>query len=277
MTKINNQINDILWRGFKDPLPVEEDPDSSQAVFEQKDIAPVYADFDPYCVTFQDFVTEAISAISDELEKNSISSPGITRSYKHITLPEALLYCYIADNPQQKISHARLNKQHSEHAKGMLLLELCIFNQQKQLVSYELNYHYSGLNVIIKQKGMMVGNVTYVLRGQKCEEIEGTLHGKKLILDPVWHPSKKGLLREEHFHYNQQKTTLVYQANKKHSSLRLYGSKRDLSMEHKASKVYKKLRFISKSVQCQTHQFQVGLWFHSKVLIPISGNWAVVT
>ena len=45
--KIEN-INISHVKAFADPKPIEEDPESSQAVFEDKDILPFIPEFNPY-------------------------------------------------------------------------------------------------------------------------------------------------------------------------------------------------------------------------------------
>ena len=32
--KINKRFDEVLWKGFKDPTPIEEDPEASQNAFE---------------------------------------------------------------------------------------------------------------------------------------------------------------------------------------------------------------------------------------------------
>mgnify|MGYP001162518521 FL=1 len=274
--KINKRFDEVLWKGFKDPTPIEEDPEASQNAFETNHIDAANDVYNPYNVNAQEIASEAIIAISDELE-NETNTLGISRSYKHITLPEALLYCYLNDHPDQIISDVTLKTIEATLGKGSVSLSMQIINQEKTLVQYELEYQYAGLRVVIKQNNKIIGKVTYILRGQKCEEIEGALHGKKLVLDPVWHPSKKGELREEHFKYNNRQTTLVYQANKKHSGFNMYGNKQALSMTHHGVKQHKKMRLVSKSVSCYNHHFKTTLWFHTNVLIPVAGNWTIVT
>ena len=270
--RVMNYSRKELWKGFKDPTPVGEDPDASQEEFKARDTMPNPEPYNPYDVYDIDIKTEAIAALFHGLEQQT-RSLGIVRSYKHISLPEALIYCYIFDNPEKTIGSAELSVINSRLGTGVLELKLNLRGlDQTLLTSYDLLYYYAGLSVSIKENNQIVGEIRYVIRGQKCEEISGTLHGSPLVLDPVWHPTKAGELRQESFHYKHQKTTLIYQANRKFTCLGSAPTKQ-FSMEHKTIKKFKNRTVVIKAVRCNNHQFNVTLHFHKNILIPIFGQW----
>ena len=81
--------------GFKQPDAVEEDPEASEAAFEQGDIAPLIPEYDPYNVGGQLEQAESLVAMYEGLESNRHYVSHIMRSYKHVTLPEFLIYMYL--------------------------------------------------------------------------------------------------------------------------------------------------------------------------------------
>ena len=80
----------------------------------------------------------------------------------------------------------QLNKQNTTHI--LCSLDLTLFNlKKKSLAHFRIDFHVQHLKATIYEKDKKVGQVTYVIRGKKCEEIDGQFKHKKLILDPVWH------------------------------------------------------------------------------------------
>ena len=88
--KVEN-INISHVRAFSDPKPIEEDPESSQAVFEDKDIAPYIQDFNPYNIENDHDLAQEVIQIYQHLFSANVYTPPIHRAYKSLSLAEALV------------------------------------------------------------------------------------------------------------------------------------------------------------------------------------------
>ena len=273
---INAALNDIVWKGFKDPQPVEEDPETQQAVLQDKDIAPQLETFNPYSVHTDSIESQAIIAIYEQLKQTNTVHPAIKRSYKHITLPEALIYIFILTYPNHNLSTIKLVPDPVVTTPKKICLNLIL--QDKSLTTicqYKIEFNYQLRQAIIFENKKQIGQVTYIIRGQKCEEIQGRFKHKQLLLDPVWHAQKKGELKEERFNYGSFQTMLIYQANKKHSTLQSLIHTPTLKMSYKPTKKDKLRRVVTKAIQCQKTLLRAQLIFHKHVLIPIAGQWTI--
>ena len=273
--KIHNSLNNVCWRGFKDPSPVEESPEMQELVSKTPDPESPTDTYDYYAVEQFNVEAESLLAICDELKQTNTYMPTVKRSYKHMTLPEALIYIYLLENPTHSIATAELTANLKKTTMHQLYLTLTLNNdQEKPCIEYTIAFNYKTLKATLYLKNTIIGQVSYIIRGQRCEEIQGTFQNHKLLLDPVWNNVKKNLLREEHFCYGNYKTTLIYQANKKHSSLTTLLKSPKFQMSFKPTKRDPLKRWVTKTVQCESTTLHTQLVFHKHVLIPIFGTWS---
>ncbi len=265
-----------IQRGFKSPEAVEEDPDASEAAFEDKDIAPLQLDYDPYSISTQLHNSSEVLSLYEGLNSHKNDVAHIMRSYKHVTLPEFLLYIYLNDNPNKAIKSATLDIDPNSLPGEDLEGHLKIYGTKKRLLkSYTLRYWYRRLHIDILDKHGSCGYVQYIIRGKRIEEIEGRLHNKRILLDPIWNTQSKGQLKEEYIVYGDWRLALIYQANIKHASLSSVYPDQNLSMKHAHVSSDRFRIWVTKSVSCGTFRLDSALVFHKYVLMPISATWTI--
>lgn len=272
---INDFLNQpTLWTGFSTPKATEEDPEASQAAFEEKDITPHLAPYDPYTLLPDLYDPSILQPLHHYATQSAAYTAHIYRSYKHLTLPEALIYCTLLLKPNLQIRAAVLRPCTHQHTPATYRLSCELYNSQQQpLAAYTLCYTARTRVVRIEAEGRPIGKVSYHFRGQKCEEITGKLFNTPLLLDPVWHPHKKGFLKYERFVYGAFRQTLIYQANKKQAARSALGTPNAFASRITPQKQTLHYTWVTKSVQFKQWSIKSILLFHRHLLIPCSASW----
>jgi hypothetical protein len=260
---------------FTNPAPIEEDPESSQSVFEDADISAFISEFNPYKVINDHDLAQQVLKIYENLLSANVYEPPIHRSYKSLSLAEALVIIELLHYNKNKISYAKLKLDtNSKFTSKHIHVELSFFSEQhKLLTTYNLIYDSSIYCVSIKQNKKSIGKVKYYLRGKKCEEIIGTFKGKKLSLDPVWHPKKKGVLKHIIVEFEGVKTTLIFHSNSKES----VGRSTKLNVKNNRIKKTSSQALVKKEVEINAFKIKTSLLYDKKILLPILGSWEIST
>lgn len=250
----------------------EEDPDSSQALWEAKDPVDVENTYSP-----QD-ILNLIDNTSDVIEivDHLVTFPWMKKVVKvgsttHLTLPEALIY-YELFHTESSIDHVAASLSVKESSQTRLSLTLSI-HLDAFLVTYFLEYDYRSLDVIILKNNVNVGVVKYVIRNQLLEEIQGQLNQQAFILDPVWKSSDKRL-REEYVTFHNQKLMIGNSNNQKQAIF--WKKNQHTSFKSTQQEIDNKDSqrcLMTKSVQFCGFSGHITLCFLSGVLIPVHGQW----
>ena len=179
--------------------PFEEDPDTSQEVWEAKDNPDIDLFYTPTLLLRHLDISSSLTKLTEGIQSFPwYKKARICRSFKHLTLPEALVYYELMlTNVSEKTLEIELSLLKSKSSGHRLYLLLTMKSASKTVQSLELRYDMKTLKVAIWQGDTRLGVVRYVIRNNKLEEIQGTYRGQRFILDPVWKPHKKGDLREE--------------------------------------------------------------------------------
>ena len=141
----------------------EEDPDSSQALWEAKDPVDVENTYSP-----QD-ILNLIDNTSDVIEivDHLVTFPWMKKVVKvgsttHLTLPEALIY-YELFHTESSIDDVAASLSVKASSQTRLIISIVnLFGCF--LVTYSLDYDYRSLDVIILKNNMNVGVVKYVMK-----------------------------------------------------------------------------------------------------------------
>jgi hypothetical protein len=283
-TKISEKTKDItsLFKSIEtleDPsLSVAiDDPNTAWSYWAEKDFS-----HDPFS---EQELDRFISFIELACDLNQVykSLPKLStnyfskyfRSFKHLTLPEALLYYYLLDKkPTHKSLIAQLTVEKKPAFNTPLILHLSLQSNKKKLHNWTLIYDLSTLTVQIKENNTLTGKVRYIIRGKRLEEIQGHYNNKPFLLDPVWNPKKRLMLKEEHLKFGEFRTTLSYYRNEKYA---LYRN----ASEHSEMKVDKIKHFIKdtrtviteKVVNLGDYASHNRLVFAKGYILPISGQF----
>ena len=266
-------LNVNYVRQFTEPKPIEEDPESSQAVFEEADISGYIPEFNPYKIENDHDLAQQVIKIYENLFSANVYEPPIHRAYKSLSLAEALVIIELLHYHKDRISYAKLKlDSNSKFTSKQIHVELSFFSKnQTQLTTYNLIYDSSTYSVSIKQDKKIIGKIRYYLRGRKCEEIIGTFNGKKLSLDPVWHPKKKGVLKHVIVELEGIKTTLIFHSNSKES----IGRSRRLNVKNNRIKKTSSQALVKKEVDLNMFKIKTNLLYDKKILLPILGAWEI--
>ncbi len=200
--------------------------------------------------------------------RNSIYKSPVYQSYKNISLPEALIFYTLIHHPKESVVTAMLVVKENALVRPVVQLSLTIKLDSRTIV-YDLHYCLKNRKVDMYQEGKDVGRVRYRIRGHKIEEIEGTLHNSLFRLDPVWHPSQKGELREETFAYDSQVLRLVYAHNETYS----IGSPTQVSIKADDIKKLRTKSVVRKKVRCMDYKGEAQVLYVKGILIPFFGQW----
>ena len=193
----------------------------------------------------------------------------IYQSFKNISLPEALLYHAILKNPNANGFYSQLSLQKWTYNPPIIEWKLYIqFDNQVQ--NWILRYHLDSLKVDLLLEGKPVGHTWFRIRGFKVEEIEGILHKQKFLLDPVWHPTKRGVLREELFRFGDQSLQLLYRFNEIYS---IGNPQKKLKIKHTPLQKTHSKTVVRKEVSCLSFQGIGQLLYLKGILMPICAEW----
>jgi hypothetical protein len=200
--------------------------------------------------------------------RNSVYKSHVFQSYKNISLPEALMFYTLIHHPKESVVTAMLLVKENALVRPVVQLSLTIKLDSRTVV-YDLHYSLKDRKVDIYQEGKKVGLVWYRIRGHKIEEIEGALHNNLFRLDPVWHPSRKGELREETFAYDSQLLRLVYAHNETYS----IGSPTHVNIKAEDIKKLRTKSVVRKKMACMEYQGEAQVLYVKGILIPFFGQW----
>jgi hypothetical protein len=263
-----------------------EDPSLSVAIDDPNTAWSYWAEKDFFHDPFDEKELEAfINNIELACDLNKIykSLPRLStnyfsryfRSFKHLTLPESLLYYYLLENKlEDKSLLVKLTVEKKPAFNTPLILHLSLENDKKNLHAWTLIYNLSTLTVQIKEKSSLTGKIRYIIRGKRLEEIEGTYKNKPFLLDPVWNPKKRLTLKEEHLKFGNFKTTLSYYRNEKYALYR--NASEDTEMKvNKIKHFIKDTRTVitEKVVNLGDYVSLNRLIFAKGYIIPISGQF----
>ena len=262
---------------FIDPADIVDsdgDMDSAERWFGNKTPSGTVEEEGANDAQFAQHIAHA-NAIHTQYQLQSSNSPyhaRVNQSYKNISLPEALLYYTILTNKSATNVHATLVLKKTPHLSPIIQLALTI-QYKKEHTIWELHYHMINKTVILYKDGQKCGRVHYRIRGMKVEEIDGTLQGHPLVLDPVWHPQTQGELREDRLKIGPYNINLIYQFNESYS----VGAPKDQSLRvsHSRHKRSVSNAVIRKHVQIQDVKGPAQILYMRGILIPICGEWSL--
>tara|TARA_A100001015_G_C14969361_1_gene704425 strand:- start:81 stop:902 length:822 start_codon:yes stop_codon:yes gene_type:complete len=263
------KISDPVKNYFKDVDPILEDPISSQELWESKPTIPIENYYTPH------LILEMLDNTSKVLEilKNLKTFPWykkarIVHSIKHLTLPEALVYYEILNNKNLK-KHVKVTFRFIEKKDFILKFKLII-----DLNTFIIQYDQKLLKVFIFQNKVKIGQLSYIIRNNKLEEITGLFKNKKLILDPVWKPKKRYDLKEEYLTIGNNRLSISYSKNEKHALIWNNAKKTSLKVKLDSKNFKDKNRkIVTKAVNLNNFNGNSKIIFIPGVLIPVYGDW----
>ena len=166
--KIQN-INISQVKSYSDPKPIEEDPESSQAVFEDKDISPYIPEFNPYNIENDHELAQHVIQIYQQLFSANVYIPPIHRAYKSLSLPEALVIIELLST-KKNIAYVKHKLDISKKFTATSITAYLNFYSKNntKIKTLKLMYNSSIYNVSIYSRFKKIGSVNYVLRGRGC-------------------------------------------------------------------------------------------------------------
>lgn len=272
--KVEN-INISHLQAFSEPKAIEEDPEAQREVFEDKDISAYISEFNPYNIENDHDITNEVIQIHEQLETANVYIPPIHRSYKSLSLAEALVLIELIHNPIDSFDYAQLKLNSNQKFTSNSIRSTLSFHSKdhKKLKAFTLEYDSSVFRVLIMDNEKVLGSVKYHLRGKKCEEIIGDFRGQKLILDPVWHPRKKGVLKHIILEFAKIKTTLIFYSNSKET----IGKSGALNVKNKSIKKTSTKALVKKELAISRHKIKMQLLYDKHILLPILGLWRITS
>ncbi|RAP31257.1 hypothetical protein DID78_01770 [Candidatus Marinamargulisbacteria bacterium SCGC AG-343-D04] len=277
ISPLNGLNTNEAIRSISDPEIQGEDPDSSQEMWGQKELELPEDSYDSYSVIRYWLERKKCNKVTRYLENQAYrGKASIFRSFKHITLPEALMFIYVLTHSLEKGRYrALLRADMNSMTSQSMVFHLKIYKglSKKLLHTITLTYHFRSLTVTLNEENKKVGRVRYVIRGKKCEEIEGVYKGKSLTLDPVWSPNRKDRLKQEYFRYGKFNANLIYNDNIKHGSIDEKAKHHHLKVRHKDLIKSHSKAVITKSLKIDDIRANVQLVFEKGILIPVFGVW----
>lgn len=257
-----------------------EDPDTAWSNWADKEFF-----HNPFSEQYQQDIIVAVEEacelhkIYENLPKlKSSHERSFSRSFKHLTLLEALLYRYLITSPQSEHDlYASCIVEKKPTATTPLVLSLTLKQQTTILKRWILSYDVNTLRVLISEDGHPTGQIKYIIRDQRLEEIEGTYQQEPLILDPVWHTSAQDTLKEEYITLGKFKTTLIYSRNEKYALYRTSPTQSHTFTEKKVKHYSKDNRTIvtEKTVMLSGYHCLNRIIFAKGYIIPIGGQFFI--
>lgn len=202
------------------------------------------------------------------------------RSFKHLTLPEALIYRYLlTEPPLKKNLYARYHLEKEPTPSTPLILSLVLFEENIIIKRWILTYNLSSLIVLITEEGNKTGHIRYIIRERRLEEIEGTYLNEPFILDPVWNTKIRGALKEEYITLGKFKATLIYNHNEKYAVYRNPQSTTSTYTEKKNKHYIKDNRTVvtEKTVTLAGYHCLNRIVFAKGYILPIGGQFFIST
>ena len=260
---------------IKDVDPVLEDPDSSQNELDYKDpFTEIGEGFDQGFFIQQ---LEAAEQIHLKLGRNQplVSKKGMLyQTFTHLTLPEAISYIELFEHKHKAPISIKF---HSERIENKIKVSLTIQSSSNEPILYTIHFTPHLFEATIKRESKTVGKVSYIIRGKKLEEINGTLFGKPFTVDPVWHPHKKGILKEEYLTFGSKRIALIYQHNENFSVWHKPKKAKKMSLNNVEFKQDNTRVLCTKTLQFLAYPGQVRLLFSKGILIPTAGEIVLTT
>lgn len=200
------------------------------------------------------------------------------RSFKHLTLPEALLYIYLLEEPLIKTpTRATLSIKQTPTLTSPLSLLFSVSEQGTVTNEWILHYDLQTLRVSITEKNTTTGTLRYIIRGKRLEEIEGIYRNKPFLLDPIWNPQKRDTLKEEQFKFGKLSTTLAYYRNEKYALLRQQTGTPSLTVKNITQKSKDNRTVITeKEVLLGRYTALNRLIFAKGYIIPVAGQFFIL-
>ena len=260
-----------------DPTIEGEDPEASQQLWDQEELVSSPATYNPNSVLNKWLNSADITDISYALKQSPAQKQErIHRSFKHLTLPDALLLIeQLTQSSDGQPWQATWTYNHQQSSHNKRIFDFKISKKRTIIRHYRCHYDPRLLNIIIQENNKKVGHMKLVIRGKKCEEITGTFKQKKLELDPVFNPKRKNTIREETFRYGKIRATLIYRNNEKKAVLYTKNDQKRLKSKHKVVYKDKEKTVISKQWTLDKRLFQARILFMRDILIPVSGRWKI--
>lgn len=112
---------------------------------------------------------------------------GILLNLRQLTLPEALIYLLILENPEDiQFEQFQFRSKFSSASKGVIKQKLVGIAGACEQFIFGLYYYKFKKQVRIFLKKKLMGEVDLVVRQNKLEEVIGQVNGVPFLLDPVW-------------------------------------------------------------------------------------------
>ena len=205
--------------------------------------------------------------------ESGIYTPRVRQSSKNISPPEALIYYTLLNHPSTTHLHASL--QLEEFALSSDVIQWALGIQCDSLSFYwKLHYHLDSRKIDFYLNGNCVGYSFFRIRGFRVEEIEGIIHNEPLTIDPVWHPTKENVLREESLTIGSHHLKLIYHLNEIYS---IGNPNKSLKVKQKPIKRMRSKSVIRKCVSCLHLNGHGQLLYTKGILMPICAEWKLDT
>ena len=254
-----------------------EDPDTAQDTFEYKD--PFATPGEGFTESLLDTMignSAPIIAFYEQLPLHHPSrGPRFYQSFKHLTLPEALIYHHMLHEKNVSTTlDAQLTCKTVPSLNTSLSLVLTLKGSATATRKWLITFDANTLTLHVHENQKKVGRLRYILRERKLEEIDGMLYGKRCILDPVWTPKTKQDLKEEYITFGQKRYSLLYRQNEKYALLQDQNNqKRQVSIKRHHFKKEKYRILTAKTCRFDPYVGQCQLLFVKGLLPPVGGQW----
>lgn len=242
------------------------DPDAAKAAWELEGDSPEPGDgFETLHLYHQLQKSDELAAIYGLKIQDALFKGKLNFSGSAMSLPEALIYIEMLEHELPNEFSFKMSLSRSLSSSQTLQTRLKLFKSTETLTEWRLSYHIKNRRISIYQNDKLTGSVQFVIRGYNIEEIQGTYKGAPILLDPIWHPTEKGKLREEHIRYKTHHLTLIYKQNEKFS-VRQNRHKYQAKTTCEDRGISRQI--IIKSLQVNNYQGKIRLLYLNGILSP---------